>query len=266
MQTYKRVLTIAGSDSGGGAGIQADIKTISALGCMATSVITAVTAQNTLGVTDIHPIPTSNVEAQLRAVLSDIGTDVVKIGMLHNAETIKTVYRVLQEFNIDNVILDPVMVSTSGKNLLQPNAISALQDLLIPSVKILTPNIPEAEILLKKEIDNFEVAAQEISEKYGNISVLLKAGHIEGDDITDIFYNAETKCSIELKGKRISSDNKHGTGCTLSSALAAFLAQGLTLNDATLKAKEYINEAILHGTNYSIGSGNGPVKHFYKYW
>lgn len=269
MKQYYRVLTIAGSDSGGGAGIQADIKTISALGAMATTAITAITVQNTLGVTEVLPIPPQTVEAQIRAILSDIGTDAVKIGMLHNAETIQVVHRVLKEFNIENIILDPVMISTSGKALLEEKAISALKKYLIPSVKVITPNIPEAEILLGREIKNLEdfpSRAQELSEKLGGISVLLKAGHIDGDEITDIFYNAQSNKSIALVGKRIVSDNKHGTGCTLSSALATLLAQGQALDEAAQKAKEYVNEAISQGAEYKIGEGNGPLKHFYHFW
>lgn len=269
MNHYKRVLTIAGSDSGGGAGIQADIKTISALGCMATSVITAVTAQNTIGVSQIHPIPAESVEAQIRAVLSDIETDTVKIGMLHNAETIKVVVKILKEFNITDIILDPVMISTSGKALLKEDAKLALTELLLPMVRVVTPNIPEAEFLLQKEIkvlNDFPRCARELSEKFGNISVLLKAGHMDGNQITDHFYNAEIQECIELKGERIDSINKHGTGCTLSSAFASFLAKGYSLNEAALKAKAYVNEAILHGKAYTIGKGHGPVKHFYKYW
>jgi len=195
MKTYKRVLAIAGSDSGGGAGIQADIKAISANMCYATTAVTAITAQNTLEVTDIHPIPVSTLEKQIIAVLEDIGTDSVKIGMLHNSETINCVYKVLKEFKISNIVLDPVMVATSGNKLLQVEAIQTLKSLLIPISRVITPNIPEAEILLDKSIENqdkIRVYAKELSAKYNNVSVFLKAGHLHEDELTDIFYNAET--------------------------------------------------------------------------
>ncbi len=266
---YNTVLTIAGSDSGGGAGIQADIKTISANGCYATSAITAVTAQNTKGVFAIHPVPPSSVEAQIHAVLTDIGSDAVKIGMLHHAETVRIVASSLDKYLINNSVLDPVMISTSGKQLLQNDAIEVLKELLIPKVRILTPNIPEAELLLNKALEsaaNMASFAQELSQKYGHISILLKAGHAAGEMLTDVFYNAESDEITELKAKRISSQNTHGTGCTLSAALAAQLAKGKELNEAAIAAKDYINEAIIAGKDYEIGRGRGPVKHFYKYW
>jgi len=269
MKTYKRVLTIAGSDSGGGAGIQADMKAISANGCFATSAITAITAQNTLGVTDIHPIPVATLKAQIKAVLEDIGSDSVKIGMLHNSETIYAVNEVLEEAKITNIVLDPVMVSTSGNMLLQEEAIETLKQVLIPKSRVITPNIPEAEILLDKQIKgqkDLPQLAQELSEKYQGVSVLLKAGHLVDDELIDIFYNAETKETIELKSKRINSKNTHGTGCTLSSAFAAFLAHGLALNEAASKAKDYISQAITEGADFKIGQGHGPVHHFYKFW
>ncbi len=269
MKTYNRVLTIAGSDSGGGAGIQADMKAISANGCFATSAITAITAQNTLGVTDIHPIPVATLKAQIKAVLEDIGSDSVKIGMLHNSETIYAVNEVLEEAKITNIVLDPVMVSTSGNKLLQDEAIETLKQVLIPKTRVITPNIPEAEILLNKQIKeqkDLPKLAQELSEKYQGVSVLLKAGHLVDDELIDIFYNAETKEIIELKSKRIYSKNTHGTGCTLSSAFAAFLAQGVSLNEAARKAKDFISQAIAEGADYNIGQGHGPVHHFYKFW
>ncbi|MCG8410371.1 MAG: bifunctional hydroxymethylpyrimidine kinase/phosphomethylpyrimidine kinase [Bacteroidales bacterium] len=268
MRKYKRVLTIAGSDSGGGAGIQADIKAISACGCFATSAITAITAQNTVGVTDIHPIPISTISNQIKAVLEDIGTDSVKIGMLHNSETIVSVCEALKEFNISNIVLDPVMVSTSGNTLLQSEAISSLKKVLIPLARVITPNIPEAEILLDKKITNqnqLPDLAKELSLD-GKVSVLLKAGHLSDGELIDIFYNAETDEIIELKSKRSSSKNTHGTGCTLSSAFAAFLARGFDLNEAARNAKKYINKAIVCGADFSTGKGHGPVNHFYQYW
>lgn len=268
MKTYKKVLAIAGSDSGGGAGIQADIKAISANGCFATTAITAITAQNTVGVTEIHPIPISTLKKQLEAVLDDIGTDSIKIGMLHNSETIRTVSEILKQFKITNIVLDPVMVTTAGNVLLEADAIQTLKELLIPYATVITPNIPEAEILLgEKIIDQNDLPkhAKTIGLRY-NTSVFLKAGHLKDPDLIDVFFNVETGELLELKSKRINTKNTHGTGCTLSSALAAFLAQGFSLNEAAVKAKDYINEAILAGVDYTTGKGHGPVHHFYKFW
>ncbi|MCK4750137.1 MAG: bifunctional hydroxymethylpyrimidine kinase/phosphomethylpyrimidine kinase [Bacteroidales bacterium] len=268
MKQYKRVLTIAGSDSGGGAGIQADIKAISACGCFATSAITAITAQNTLGVTDIHAIPVATLKKQITAVLEDIGTDSVKIGMLHNSETIQAVNDVLQQFRISNIVLDPVMVTTAGNTLLQTEAISALKNLLIPSARVITPNIPEAEVLLGEKIgsqDDLPEYAKALSLQ-GKVSVLLKAGHFSEKELIDVFYNAETDEVIKLKSRRVQSRNTHGTGCTLSSAFASFLAKGFTLNEAAEKAKEYTNNAIVDGAKYAIGKGHGAVNHFHQFW
>jgi len=268
MKKYNRVMTIAGSDSGGGAGIQADIKTISANGCFATSAITAITVQNTMGVTNIHPIPTNYIREQISVVLSDIGTDAIKIGMLHNSETIRAVQKVLQQFKQTNIVLDPVMVATSGSKLLEDEAIDTLKKVLLPMARIITPNIPEAELLLgeqimeQKELGKF---ARQLSAN-GTVSVFLKAGHLKDNELIDVFYNAETDEVLELKSERIYSQNTHGTGCTLSSALAAGLAKGLSLNETAIAAKEYIHQAIVEGADYKIGEGHGAVKHFYNYW
>lgn len=268
MKKYKRVLAIAGSDSGGGAGIQADTKAISACGCFATTAITAITAQNTVGVSDIHPIPIASLQMQIKAVLEDIGTDSIKIGMLHNSDTIIAVRDLLTQFKIKNIVLDPVMVSTSGNNLLQSEAINTLINELIPIARVITPNVPEAEILLGEKITgqkDFSMHARNLGRKF-KLSVLLKAGHLKDNDLIDVFFNHETNEIIELKSQRIATKNTHGTGCTLSSALAAFLAQGFELNKAVKMAKEYINNAIISGANYTIGKGHGPVNHFYNYW
>ncbi|PKQ62106.1 bifunctional hydroxymethylpyrimidine kinase/phosphomethylpyrimidine kinase [Labilibaculum filiforme] len=268
MKQYKRVLAIAGSDSGGGAGIQADIKAISACECFATTAITAITAQNTLGVTDIHAIPVNTLKNQIKAVLEDIGTDSIKIGMLHNSETILTVSKLLKQFVVSNIVLDPVMVSTSGSKLLRDEAIHTLQTELIPQARVITPNIPEAEILLGKQMVNqadLPECARKLGEMY-KVSVLLKAGHLHDNNLIDVFFNRETNEIIELASKRITTQNTHGTGCTLSSALAAFLARGFELNEAVKQAKDYINNAIIAGKDYSIGAGHGPVKHFYELW
>jgi len=268
MKQYSTVLTIAGSDSGGGAGIQADIKAISACGCYAASAITAITAQNTVGVTAIHAVPIDILEAQIRAVLSDIGADCVKIGMLHSTEVIECVTGMLGEFGITNVVLDPVMVATSGDRLIREDAVEALQHRLFPVVRLITPNLPEAEILLGETIrstDDLEAAAVRLGERY-NISVLAKAGHLEGWRCQDILYDHEQGALIHYDNPKLTTRNTHGTGCTLSSALAAFLARGLTVSEATAQAITYVAEAIESGSRFQIGSGHGPVHHFHRFW
>ena len=261
----RRVLTIAGSDSGGGAGIQADIKSISANGCFATSAITAITAQNTLGVNAVEGLSIDILEGQIEAVLSDIGTDSVKIGMLHSAEVVRSVARLLRKYGIKDVVLDPVMVSTSGHKLIEDSAIAVLKSDLMPLARVITPNIPEAEILLGEPIErqgDLPGAARRLAQQYG-VSVLLKAGHLVGDELIDIFYNYETGEVAELSARRVDTPNTHGTGCTLSSAFAAQLAKGLLLTEAARAAKAYINNAIIYGAAYKIGNGHGPVCHFY---
>lgn len=263
---YKRVLTIAGSDSGGGAGIQADIKAISAMGCFAASAITAVTVQNTLGVEAVHPIPLDILRGQIDAVLSDIGADAVKIGMLHSSEVVEVVAEALRRHQITNVVLDPVMVSTSGHRLIEESAIDTLRRVLLPQARVVTPNLPEAEILLGHAIssaEEFPAAARRLSQG-GTVSVLLKAGHLMDERLVDIFYNAEDDTITELPSLRVDTPNTHGTGCTLSSALAAALAQGLTPTAAARAAKEYIAGAIRSGAEYLIGHGHGPVNHFWR--
>lgn len=267
-KTYKRALTIAGSDPSGGAGIQADLKTFSACGCFGTSAIVAVVDENTVGVTGVHPVPVDFVVGQIRSVLDDIGADAVKIGMLHSSELIRAVRDTLARYDIRNVVLDPVMVATSGDPLLQQEAVATLRDELIPRVRVITPNIPEAEILLGRKLPRQKElpdAARELSQG-GRVSVFLKAGHLDDDELVDIFYNAESDEVIPLRSKRIRTVNTHGTGCTLSSAIAAFLARGFALNEAAARAKEYIAEAIAAGAAYDIGHGHGPVHHFYRFW
>lgn len=266
MKTYPRVLTIAGSDSGGGAGIQADIKAISATGSYAASAITAVTVQNTVGVEDVHPIPVPILSAQIAAVLSDIGADAVKIGMLHSAEVVLAVKEALARFGVKNIVLDPVMVSTSGHRLIEESAIRVLVSDLVPMARVITPNIPEAEILAGEKIasqKDLPRLARALS-CGGRVSVLMKAGHLSEDNLVDYFYNAETDTILELPSKRIYTPNTHGTGCTLSSAFASYLAQGLSLDDAARAAKDYINAAIVSGADFAIGHGHGPVDHFWS--
>lgn len=262
---YNTVLTIAGSDSGGGAGIQADIKAISAMGCFASSAITAITAQNTLGVDAVHPVPLDILAAQIDAVLSDIGTDAIKIGMLHSAEVVSLVADKIEQYGITNVVLDPVMVSTSGHKLIEENAIEIMKNRLIPLARVITPNIPEAEILSGCTItaqQEFPQIATLLSHN-NRTSVLLKAGHLNGDTLTDYFYNAEDGTMTLLPSKRVDTRNTHGTGCTLSSALAAALARGESLTEAAISAKRYIEQAIITGAKYDIGHGHGPVNHFF---
>ncbi|MCF0175148.1 MAG: bifunctional hydroxymethylpyrimidine kinase/phosphomethylpyrimidine kinase [Bacteroidales bacterium] len=271
MKEYNKVLTIAGSDSGGGAGIQADIKTISALGCYASCAITAVTVQNTLGVEAVHAVPIEILKGQIASVLSDIGTDAVKIGMLHSSEVVRATRDMLDKFNAPNIVLDPVMVSTSGHKLIEDEAIESLTKILIPRARIITPNIPEAEILLGEKITSQEelpAFARKLSKLGGanKVSVFLKAGHLTDDNLQDVFYNAEDDEIYLLNSKRIYTPNTHGTGCTLSSAIAAGLAKGYSLHNAAIEAKHYISNAIEEGSTYSIGHGHGPVKHFWEFW
>ncbi len=383
---YPRVLTIAGSDSGGGAGIQADIKAISATGSYAASAITAVTVQNTLGVEGVHPVPPETIAAQIRCVLSDIGANAVKIGMLHSAEVVLSVRDALSEAIKEgwlapaqgttaqttgagtvpaqettagagiaptlgttagagtapaqgttagaetapaqgtttdagiapalettagtgtapaqgtttsagtvpakgtttdagtapalgttagaapapsgrvNIVLDPVMVSTSGHRLIEDSAIEVLSRELIPMARIITPNLPEAEVLAGCRItsaEEFPDIARRLS-CGGRVSVLMKAGHLCGGDVTDIFYNAETDSIMRFTHPRLDTPNTHGTGCTLSSALASYLAQGLSPDDAVEAAIAYISAAIESGAAYTIGHGHGPVNHFWN--
>lgn len=262
---YSRVLTIAGSDSGGGAGIQADIKAISACGAFAASAITAVTVQNTLGVTAVHPIPLEIIEGQINAVLSDIGADAIKVGMLHSADVVQLVCRAIDKFKPQNVVVDPVMVSTSGHRLIEESAIEMVRTELLPRATIITPNIPESEILLGRKIAgqcDLEVAARDLSYD-GKVAVLLKAGHLTEAVLTDIFYDLSGEI-YRLTSERLYTRNTHGTGCTLSSAVAAFLAQGRPPVEAVHAAKEYLTAAIVSGAEYEIGAGHGPVNHFWR--
>ena len=263
---YNTVLTIAGSDSGGGAGIQADIKAISAMGCYAASAITAITVQNTLGVQAVHPVPLDILRGQIDAVLSDIGADAVKIGMLHSSEVVILVAEMIEKYGITNVVLDPVMVSTSGHRLIEEDAVEVIKSRLLPLARVITPNVPEAEILAGCKIageDEFEAIARRLSDN-GNVSVLMKAGHLSGDSLVDYFYNAEDDTITRLQSKRVQTRNTHGTGCTLSSAFAAALAKGEGLTMAATSAKSYIEQAIISGAAYEIGGGHGPVNHFWN--
>ena len=259
------ILTIAGSDSGGGAGIQADIKSISANGGYAASVITACTAQNTQSVTDIHPIPISHIRKQMEAVFDDIHFSCIKIGMLHSSEVIQTVRDTLKQYNQTNIIFDPVMIATSGDKLLNDDAVQSLKEFLA-NVMLITPNIPEAELLVGHDIniDNLQTSAQELAELY-HTSVLLKGGHLElTDTMTDILYNYKTKNTTVIHNKTVQTNNTHGTGCSLSSSIATFVGLGFSLEESCIKGCEYLNKAIEHAKDNKLGKGHGPVEHFWK--
>ncbi len=261
-------LTIAGSDSGGGAGVQADLKTFSALDVYGASVITALTAQNTLGVTAIYEVTPEFIAQQIDTVCSDLAVDAVKIGMLHRTRIIESVVQSLDRHNIGHVVLDPVMVAKSGDPLLQDDAIDALKNMLIPMASVITPNIPEAARLLRRKPDyvqaNMHAAAERLL-SLGCASVLLKGGHNESSaDSVDIFHDGNH--AVTLSSARFDTRNTHGTGCTLSSAVCAFLAQKYGLNQSVSLAKSYITSAIRRADKLNIGSGHGPVHHFHEFW
>jgi hydroxymethylpyrimidine/phosphomethylpyrimidine kinase len=266
MENYTRVLTIAGSDSGGGAGIQADLKTISACGCYGMSVITAVTAQNTRGVTAIHPVPVPVIDAQIRAVLDDIGADGIKIGMLYSKEAVEHVATVLSRYQCNSIVLDPVMIATSGDPLVLGEVTGAIKTMLFPLVRLLTPNIPEAENLLGLTIgDNLADAARQMAGEF-SLSVLMKAGHTKGEKLVDVLYEHGSGTMTLFENRRIETMNTHGTGCTLSSAITSFVARGLALPDAVRQAEKYLSGAIIAGALYRMGRGHGPVHHFHQFW
>ena len=261
-KSYKSVLTIAGSDSGGCAGIQADIKSISACGGFAASVITATTAQNTQGVSDIHAIPITHIEKQLEAVLSDITFGAVKIGMLHSCEVIQAVKAKLLAYRMENIVFDPVMVATSGDKLITDESINCLKDFL-PTATLITPNIPEAELLMGTSINeqNIQQMAKEIGDAF-QVSVLLKGGHLEENELIDALYIQPEDKIVTVRHPRIETNNTHGTGCTLSSSIATFLSLGDSLEVAVKKGCEYIHTAIQNGKDFQLGKGHGPVNHF----
>ncbi|MDW8137039.1 MAG: bifunctional hydroxymethylpyrimidine kinase/phosphomethylpyrimidine kinase [Bacteroidota bacterium] len=265
---YARALTIAGSDSGGGAGIQADLKTFSALGCYGLSVITALTAQNTQRVRAVYPVSADFIGAQLDAVLEDIGADAIKIGMLHTEAVIQTVAERLSRYGAAPVVLDPVMVAKSGDRLLEQAAIEALRERLLPLATVITPNLPEAEVLLGQAIrsrDEMPDAARKLLE-LGPEAVLLKGGHLGGSTSPDLLLWRSAPEPVWLEAERIQTRNTHGTGCTLSSAIAAHLARGYELLEAVRLAKAFLSEALRYGAVYELGAGRGPVHHFYRYW
>lgn len=254
----KTALTIAGSDSSGGAGIQADLKTMTMNGVFGMSAVTALTAQNTMGVTGIMEVTPEFLEMQIQAVFEDIRPDAVKIGMVANSNLIRVIAKCLKTYKAEKIIVDPVMVATSGSRLLKEDAIYTLEQELLPLATLVTPNIPEAEILAGTKIENredMEKAAKEISDRY-HCSVLLKGGH-DRNDANDLLYQNGKVCWFE--GKRIENLNTHGTGCTLSSAIASNLAKGFSLERAIERAKEYISGAL--GAMLDLGNGSGPMNH-----
>lgn len=259
------VLTIAGSDSGGGAGIQADIKAISATGSYACSAITAITAQNTQGVSAIFPIPLEHVEAQLDAVFSDIKVSAVKIGMLADADIIKVVAAKIRQYSPAHLVLDPVMVATSGDPLLEQSAISTLNSELFSLADIITPNLPEAALLTDHPIPSNEAEMMAMVSSLRQLkvqAVLLKGGHLsDSAESVDLLMTEDDV--VRLSTKRIPTQNTHGTGCTLSSAIASYLAQGHSLNEAVSAAKDYLYQAIAQANTLNIGQGHGPVHHFF---
>ncbi|MFZ0266760.1 bifunctional hydroxymethylpyrimidine kinase/phosphomethylpyrimidine kinase [Caulobacter sp.] len=254
-----RVLVLAGSDSGGGAGIQADIKTITALGGYAATAITAVTVQNTLGVTGVHPIPLDIIEAQARAVLDDIGADAFKTGMLGDAATVEVVARVLDSAKAIPAVIDPVMIAKGGASLLADQAIGALKSLLIPRAALLTPNAPEAAALtglVVETADDLRRAGEALLE-LGAHAVLMKGGHVAGERVVDLLITRLGETAFE--GERIDTRHTHGTGCTLASACATGLAQGLSLTESVARAWNYVHEAMLRAPGF--GAGHGPLDH-----
>ena len=263
---YPRILTIAGSDSGGGAGIQADLKTMSALGCFGMSAITALTAQNTQGVRAIHAVPPEMLCAQIDAVIEDIGADAVKIGMLHAPEIVDVVASAIDRHGLDKIVLDPVMVATSGAKLIEDATISRLVRELFSRVAVVTPNLDEATVLLGRPIPDIAALDQAARDllALGAPAVLLKGGHLEGDDVVDVLAMRGAQGEVSLhhfRSPRIVSRNLHGTGCTLSSAIACRLALGDDLPQAVAAARAYVLHAIQHGAAQQIGRGHGPLNH-----
>ncbi|MBD5267358.1 MAG: bifunctional hydroxymethylpyrimidine kinase/phosphomethylpyrimidine kinase [Bacteroides sp.] len=265
MKHYPTVLSIAGSDPSGGAGIQADIKTCAAMGCYAMAAVTALTAQNSMGVRSVFN--TSDfLESQLAAVLDDIRPDAVKIGMLPDVESVMTVAEMIKRYDLKNVVLDPVMAATSGLSLSSAGAVGVMCRELLPLVTLVTPNIPEARILAEMDLitnlDETAIAARWIAERHGTAAVLVKGGHLPGQG--DLLYESSTGRVDVFDGEYFNSRNTHGTGCTMSSAIACGLASGCSLEEAVKHAKQFISEAIMAGADYDVGSGHGSVNHLFN--
>lgn len=268
MKKYKKVLSIAGSDSCGGAGVQADLKTISSLSCYGTTVITALTAQNTTGVKEIMAVPVGFVEKQIETVLDDIEVDAVKTGMLWSAEMIECIASLMRKYQVKNLVVDPVMVAQSGDSLAREDVIGAYREYLAPISAVFTPNLSEAAAFLDYEpvkLRDMEKAAQELAQ-LGCKNVLIKGGHLAGDECVDVLYSSVKQERIFFKERRINTKNNHGTGCTLSSAIAAHLAKGYSVEKAVGKAKQYITRALHAGAAYELGKGAGVPLHFHSTW
>jgi hydroxymethylpyrimidine/phosphomethylpyrimidine kinase len=260
-------LTIAGSDSGGGAGIQADLKTFAALGVYGASVITALTAQNTSGVRGVHLVPPDFVTAQIDAVFDDLAVGAVKIGMVASRDLVEAIASALARWRPGRIVLDPVMVATSGDRLLADDAIDGLRRLLIPTASLITPNLPEAAALLGEPIATSEAAIAAQGRRLlalGCPAVLIKGGHGEGAESTD--YLITDAATLPLTAPRVATRNTHGTGCSLSSAVAAGLARGEDLPTAVRSAKIFISEAIAAADRFAVGHGHGPVHHFHRFY
>ena len=258
---YITTLTIAGSDSCGGAGVQADVKTMSALGCYAATAITAITVQNTLGVTAVHAVPPEIVAGQIRVVMDDIRPRAVKVGMVNDTATIIAIADALKDYDVEHIVVDPVMVATSGSRLMQDDAVEVFCKQLLPLATLLTPNIPETEVLsgiTVSDKESMDSAALRILQ-LGCSNLLVKGGHLEGKKIDRLYGEVER----EYVGENVVTRNTHGTGCTLSSAITSFLAQGLPVDEAIGDAKEWLTKALRAGADVEIGKGHGPVNHFF---
>ncbi|MDH5721928.1 MAG: bifunctional hydroxymethylpyrimidine kinase/phosphomethylpyrimidine kinase [Alphaproteobacteria bacterium] len=262
MKKTPNILSIAGSDPSGGAGIQADLKTFAALGGYGMAVITALTAQNTQGVSGVMDVDEAFVRQQIEAIFQDIHVDAVKIGMLSNAEIIKVVADILEKYQSPNIVLDPVMVSTSGDSLISADAAEAMKEHLIPLADVLTPNIPEAEKLSRKAVLDMEEAALGLL-SLGCEAVYLKGGHLKTLQALDVLAKTGG-ITKTYEAERIDTQNTHGTGCTLSSALAAYLGHGMELEEACGAAKNYLTKALAHAGELDVGCGHGPVHHGWK--
>ena len=261
------ILSIAGSDPSGGAGIQADLKTFSALGAYGAAAVTALTAQNTRGVTGIHNVPPEFVALQVDTVFADLRVDAVKVGMISTADIARAVVASLRHAGARNVVLDPVMIAKSGHALLDPTAVAAVREELVPLATVITPNLPEAGVLLDSEMPQTLTEMRDAARalhRLGPAYVYLKGGHLGGEESPDLLYDGTT--IVELTAKRVHTANTHGTGCTLSSAIAALLPQRSSVRGAVEEAKAYLTAAIAASDRLHVGSGHGPVHHFYSMW
>ena len=264
--TYPNVLAIAGFDGSGGAGIQGDIKTISALGCYATSVLTALPVQNTMGVQSVYPIPNKVVEAQLESILEDIVPDAIKIGMIASSELVIIIASILRQYPEIPVVYDPVIASGSGHPLMEATTIQTIVRELFPLISILTPNLDEAQVLTQmpvRTIEDMYVAGTKLKTTSGCKSILLKGGHLQTDALTSLYFSEDGTIET-FESPKYESNNTHGTGCTLSSAIASYIAQGKSFKEAVTLAQQYVQNAIYHGIDVKTGKGNGPLNHFFE--